>query len=181
MEYLRAESLEESVEESVLEFSRLFLLRVLDGDIAASRGRGNDVSQDGKRKRIEECMHSSSESVDKVWHALLLFPGVYYHLCSQLLGNGEFIDHDPCAAGNSYCDKAARYTFTLQRYIKVFVCGLPDAYWPLPHTWATDPELCRWLLQSHESETNNHRGLQAASQHNQSCNCDRQSDIPQVT
>ena len=88
------------------------------------RVRDNDESQDGKRKRIEECMHSPSESVDKVWHALLLFPGVYYRLCSQLLGNGEFIDHAPRAAGNSYCDKAARYTFTLQCYIKVFVCGL---------------------------------------------------------
>ena len=104
-----------------------------------------------------------------------------YRLCSQLLGNGEFIDHDPRAAGNSYCDKAARYTFTLQCYIKVFVCGLPDAYWLLPHTWATDPELCRWLLQSHELETNNHRGQQAASQYNQRRNCERQTDIPEVT
>ena len=96
-----------------------------------------DQAHTGNVQRCDEgAQLSPSWEVDQVWHALLLFPQIYYQLCISL--SNEMICHDPRSDDKN---QAKRYMLTFKKYIKLFGKGPPDLFWPLPEGCISDPEL----------------------------------------
>lgn len=132
-----------SLDELLIEASRFFVLKALNCDTAAPKLATGESP--AKRARIAASAStcggaqlSPSWEVDQVWHALLLFPQIYYQLCMRL--TNEIICHDPRSADE---DQAGRYSFTFKKYYKLFGKGPPSKLWPLPSGWVHDPELCK--------------------------------------
>jgi len=132
-----------SLDELLIEASRFFVLKALNCDTAAPKLATGESP--AKRARTHAAAStcggaqlSPSWEVDQVWHALLLFPQIYYQLCMRL--TNEIICHDPRSADE---DQAGRYSFTFKKYYKLFAKGPPSKFWPLPSGWAHDPELCK--------------------------------------
>ena len=71
--------------------------------------------------------YSPSFIIDEIWHLFLLFPKDYSRLCSEVLGSGELLDHNPLATSDS--DQNTRYQNTLKRYELLFKESPPSAYW----------------------------------------------------
>eukprot|EP00435_Cladocopium_sp_Y103_P039673 s637_g10.t1 len=96
-----------------------------------------DQAQTGNVQNCDEgAQLSPSWEVDQVWHALLLFPQIYYQLCISL--SNEMICHDPRSDDKN---QEKRYMLTFKKYIKLFGKGPPGLFWPLPEECLSDPEL----------------------------------------
>ena len=96
-----------------------------------------DQAQTSNVQRCDEgAQLSPSWEVDQVWHALLLFPQIYYQLCMSLCN--EVICHDPRSDDKN---QEKRYMLTFKKYIKLFGKGPPGLFWPLPGGCISDPEL----------------------------------------
>ena len=134
-----------SLDELLIEASRFFILKAVNCDIAApvlaveppaKRARTNATTASASSLRGAQL--SPSGEVDQVWHALLLFPQIYYQLCVRL--TNEIICHDPRSDDEN---QAERYSFTFKKYAKLFGKGPPAHFWPLPRGWHEDPDLCK--------------------------------------
>jgi hypothetical protein len=73
---------------------------------------------------------SPSVEVDRVWHALLLFPLAYADVCKIVLPtdlSGFLIDHNPFGASD--LDRTSRYARTLKKYREIFDEVPPVRFW----------------------------------------------------
>eukprot|EP00927_Polykrikos_kofoidii_P078770 TRINITY_DN75584_c0_g1_i1.p1 TRINITY_DN75584_c0_g1~~TRINITY_DN75584_c0_g1_i1.p1 ORF type:complete len:233 (+),score=36.15 TRINITY_DN75584_c0_g1_i1:207-905(+) len=136
-----------SLEDTLLEFSRFFMLKALSGDVAAPEVPAVANPRRGTKRKHRDsvggCKFSPSHLIDEVWHELLLFPVAYQKLCGGLLGDGQIFDHDPRAAREAHAeDREARYTTTFKRYMETFKEAPSDEIWTLPKCWTSDPDLC---------------------------------------
>ena len=128
-----------SLDELLIEASRFFILKALNGDTAAPM-----LAAEAPSKRVgtkaASCGAQLSPSwyVDQVWHALLLFPQTYHQLCMRLVN--EMICHDPRSDDRNQTE---RYSLTFKKYSKLFGKGPPSRFWPMPALWETDQELCK--------------------------------------
>lgn len=105
-----------AMEELLIEASRFFVLKALHCDIAPPKLAAAE-SPPAKRAKTqagiasvrgdEGARLSPSWEVDQVWHALLLFPQIYYQLCMRL--TNDIICHDPRSFDQN---QAERYLFT---------------------------------------------------------------------
>lgn len=126
-----------SLDELIIEFSRFFILKALNGATAAPR-----LATETEPPSKCPCFAPSAKlsppfHVDEVWHRLLLFPRAYQALCQSL--TGEIIDHDPRSKDQHQQD---RYHFTFTKYLKLFGKAPPRHFWDIPESWHSDPELC---------------------------------------
>ena len=94
--------------EIVEEFKKFIFIKFIDNDYDAKA-------------------YSPSFIIDEIWHLFLLFPKDYSRLCSDVLGSGELLDHNPLATSDS--DQIKRYQNTIKRYELLFKEEPPSAYW----------------------------------------------------
>jgi ubiquitin len=100
---------------AIVELFRFLCLKALEKDLDATR-------------------LSPSGDVDKIWHAMMMLPKLYYEFCNKLLplrgvGSVRLIDHNPLGADDD--DRADRYARTFQLYKEVFLVEPPIEFWPL--------------------------------------------------
>lgn len=146
---------ESSLDELLIEVSRFFILKAVNSDTAepklatdperacdtASTARTASTAStatNGSAGGCQGAQLSPSWDVDQVWHALLLFPQIYYKFCMRL--TNEIICHDPRSSDEN---QAQRYLLTFKKYTRLFGKGPPSKLWPLPAGWQTDQELCK--------------------------------------
>ena len=94
--------------EIVEEFKKFIFIKFIDNDYDAKA-------------------YSPSFIIDEIWHLFLLFPKDYSRLCSDVLGGGELLDHNPLATSDN--DQNTRYQNTIKRYELLFKESPPSAYW----------------------------------------------------
>eukprot|EP00435_Cladocopium_sp_Y103_P037886 s1290_g10.t1 len=136
--------LDNSLDELLIEASRFFVLKAVNCDIAAPKLATGESPAKRAKTAVSEAKASCdggaklspSWEVDQVWHALLLFPQIYYHLCMRL--TADIICHDPRSFDKN---QAGRYLFTFKKYAKLFGKGPPSQFWPLPMGWESDSDL----------------------------------------
>lgn len=157
-----------TLDELIVEFSRFFLLKAVSQDtgiplISSAGGHGTKRKRDGGNS--ECCRHSPPWHVDEVWHAVLLFPRAYQHLCAALLGDGQVIDHDPRASTTDHNpEREARYLFTFKSYTKTFGSSPPSSFWNPPSAWYNDPDLCSNLASSIKGKIQEMEGIPPCQQ-----------------
>lgn len=133
-----------SLDELLIEVSRFFILKAVNSDTAAPklvRDVPRTLGRPRKRARTaggdQGAQLSPSRDVDLIWHAMLLFPQIYYKLCMSL--TGELICHDPRSDQN----QQDRYLMTYKKYARLFGKAPPSRFWPLPANWELDQELSK--------------------------------------
>eukprot|EP00438_Fugacium_kawagutii_P023747 Skav231436 [mRNA] locus=scaffold330:253158:255193:+ [translate_table: standard] len=108
-----------SLDELLIEVSRFFILKAVNGDTEAPKLAGQPPHKRAKTSASgtssnagRGAQFSPSYEVDQVWHALLLFPQVYHQICMRLAS--KIICHDPRSGDGN---RAERYSLTIKEYI----------------------------------------------------------------